>query len=274
MSLKQNIYRTLKSKPVFWRNILNVKSRVGYLSSPAAILPQPLKNVVNDLNQKGIGFATFEDVFPGESLESFVKEVQQEKEKYLADQYSKKNDEKDFMHFILGLEPTFEKDSLWNKIASHPNLQAIADNYFGLKNCEMRYYNIWLHESRGDEPHGSQLWHRDREDLQILKIFIYLNDVDTSQGPFIYAPSTHVKGLVKQQPEHKLEHGVKRTTDDMMNAIVPKEKWQSAKGKAGTVVFADTHGYHKGGFVREGERLLFTAMYVSPSCQRRYFKSN
>lgn len=140
-----------------------------------------------------------------------------------------------------------------------------------MKDVEVRYYNVWHHLATQEEPSASQLWHRDREDLQILKVFIYLTDVSVENGPFTYAPQTHLLGKMQSESEFFLEKNVKRTNDDMMNNLVNKNQWIQATAPKYTLIFADTHGFHKGGYVKEGERLLFTAMYVSPGCERHYF---
>ena len=106
----------------------------------------------------------------------------------------------------------------------------------------------------------------------ILKVFVYLSDVSEENGPFVYAPGTHLLGQVRRNPEFSLDGGVARTTDTQMDAIVSRKDWVSCCGPAGTIVLADTHGYHRGGLVRAGERLLYTCMFTSPSCPRRYFK--
>lgn len=100
-----------------------------------------------------------------------------------------------------------------------------------------------------------------------------MEDVGPDNGPFYYAPGTQIGGRVKKEPRfYKELEGTHITTEEMMNEVILRDHWVSATGKKGTVVLADTHGYHKGGFVKEGERSLFTCMYVSPSCGRRYFQ--
>jgi ectoine hydroxylase-related dioxygenase (phytanoyl-CoA dioxygenase family) len=115
-----------------------------------------------------------------------------------------------------------------------------------------------------DSPKNAQLWHRDRDDMQILKVFIYFTDVDEETGAFVYAPGTHALGTITKQPAYFLEDGkTKRSYDEDMNKIVPQDKWLLGKGSTGTIVFADTHGYHKGGFVKTKFRFLYTCMYLS-----------
>jgi hypothetical protein len=40
-------------------------------------------------------------------------------------------------------------------------------------------------------------------------------------------------------------------------------------GKKGTIIFADTRGFHKGGEARTRDRLMYNAMYTSPASESR-----
>ena len=56
-----------------------------------------------------------------------------------------------------------------------------------------------------------------------------------------------------------------------MAAVVPKDRWTVAIGSAGTVVFADTHGYHRGGLARTDDRVMYTCMYTSGASESEEF---
>ena len=47
----------------------------------------------------------------------------------------------------------------------------------------------WLNYPTDQPPAVSQLWHRDPEDLRLIKVFIYLSDVEEHSGPFSYIPA-------------------------------------------------------------------------------------
>lgn len=260
--------KKLKRNPLFWYHVVNRNVGKSY-EKPTGVL----NDVVENLYARGIAKARFEDVFEGISFSEFKNKVDEAVREYEAHGKTMEHDEKYYMNFVLGLEPSYDSASAWAKVAEHPNLKKVANAYFRMSRTEMRYYNIWKHEKAIREASGSQLWHRDREDVKILKVFVCMEDVDATKGPFTYAPGTHLEGRVKQEPDFFLEKsGTRRTTDAMMDKVVPKTDWVYSVGKAGDVVFADTNGYHKGGEVAEGYRLLFTCMYVSPGCGRVYFK--
>jgi hypothetical protein len=262
------IKKVIKRIPWVWYNLRNREFR----DTPEP-LGVDLKCVVDGLTSKGIVNSDFEIIFPDVSWDTFYADVYKAVGTYEKDGSFAEHNDKDYMSFVLGLNPIYEGRSLWSRIAEHHNLRSIAKSYFKMSRVDMRYYNIWKNEAASGEPSGSQLWHRDREDVKILKVFICIENVDDINGPFTYAPGTHMEGNIKGEPTYRIEnHQTHRTTDDMMDKLVPRENWVKATGKKGSIIFADTNGYHKGGYVQEGRRLLFVAMYVSPASERFYFK--
>jgi hypothetical protein len=259
--------KRFKRNPWIWYNIRN---RGNHLYSVE--LGSNLQQVVDDLNIHGIAKSEFSLVFPDIDWDYFEEKVKQEVTRYESAGKISEHEDKSYMNFVLGLNPDYDADSLWSKVSEHPSLSSIASAYFQMKKVEMRYYNIWKHDASEGEAKGSQLWHRDREDVKIMKVFICVEEVDDKRGPFVYAPGTHLEGKIKGEPEYIVEKsGTHRTTDSMMKKLVPQSDWVWSTGKKGTIVFADTNGYHKGGYVKEGYRLLFTCMYVSPVSERHYF---
>jgi hypothetical protein len=90
--------------------------------------------------------------------------------------------------------------------------------------------------------------------------------VDENTGPFTYAPGTHPKGTVTREPEFLFKDGkTPRSNDDQVGKLVPPEKWMRGIGPAGTMIFADTRGLHKGGLAKTRERYLYTAEFTSPN---------
>jgi hypothetical protein len=260
----------VKRQPFVWYYVRNRK----YINNVPAI-PSNLAALLQELRHKGIAKTNFSTLFPEMNWVAFSEEVYKAVAEYEKNGKFSEHSDKDYMNFVLGLNPVYHANSPWAKIAEHTNLQNLACGYFKLSRVDMRYYNVWKHEAAKGEAKGSQLWHRDREDEKILKMFICIEDVDDTRGPFTYAPGTHKDGSVKSTPRFiKEASGVHRTTDEMMDEIVPQNEWVKATGKKGDIILADTRGYHKGGFVKEGYRLLFTCMYVSPASDRLYFSNH
>jgi hypothetical protein len=178
---------------------------------------------------------------------------------------------KSFIYSLLGESPTLQPQGIYARFALNSTILNIANGYLGMFS-RLRYYNVWHTFASGAEPRQSQLWHRDREDRYICKVFVYLSDVDEGAGPFTYAPGTHAKGRVKAQPRSFAEpDGVRRSDDAQMAEVISPEQWIRCTGRAGTIVFADTRGYHKGGEARERDRVMYTCMFTSPASESREF---
>jgi phytanoyl-CoA dioxygenase PhyH len=101
---------------------------------------------------------------------------------------------------------------------------------------------------------AAQLFHYDFNRLNFLKVLIYLTDVDEHNGPHCY-----VRGSHRDKPDALLHD--RRMTDEEINAHYPAEQISQVTGPAGTVLIADTLGFHKGQRLDSGERLLFHLEY-------------
>ncbi|MEY2404618.1 MAG: hypothetical protein QOD38_2169 [Acidimicrobiaceae bacterium] len=155
-----------------------------------------------------------------------------------------------------------------------PELLAVADGFFGLS-VQVVECKLWRSVPISGEPSGAQLWHRDRPaDRRMLKCFVYLNDVGPEGGPFGYIPGTQPGGALHDiAPAATPSSYVPRVDDDAMAACVPREAWRIATGPSGTIVFANTAGYHRGGFVERGTRLALMCHYGSQAAwQRKRFE--
>lgn len=144
------------------------------------------------------------------------------------------------------------------RLAIHPAILLVANQYLGLRSS-LRAINLWVNRPTPERPTESQLWHRDGDDRMILKVFIYLVDVDMDNGPFWFIPGTHLRrcispGSVAEPP---------RIDDQAMRMLIGDEQWKSFTGPSETIIFADTTGLHKGGKCDMRERILLTFEYVS-----------
>jgi len=256
-----------------WRYGFNLKSTLAYrLDQPA--IQDEARRVLDELNHNGVAISSVEKLFGDtscfEELCRAVEELENDwagqiaAERADADRYDASY--KTFLYELLGRKPQLDPDSVYARFALQRPILQVANAYFGMY-TQLRYYNIWHTLTTKSEARESQLWHRDREDHSILKLFVYFMDIDDGAGPFTYAPGTHHKGANRRTPEFFIENNVRRTSDEQMAAVVPREKWVKATGRKGTILFADTAGYHKGGLARERDRLMYTCMFTSPTSQ-------
>jgi hypothetical protein len=78
---------------------------------------------------------------------------------------------------------------------------------------------------------GTRLWHKDADDVNVIRVTVYLNDVlDDDAGPFQYLP----KPLT---PSYREFRGVDAIRDDVMARVVPESRWKRCLGPKGTVLF-------------------------------------
>lgn len=171
---------------------------------------------------------------------------------------------------LLGAFPQLGWDDPALALATASDITRVADIYFGLTTRVLEC-KVWRTCASESEPSGSQLWHRDRPaDRRMLKCFVYLTDVRADNGPFSFVPGTHALGArASLTPTSTPSRYVPRTTDDEMARWAPRETWRIATGPAGTVVFADTSGLHRGGWVTSGQRTAFMAHFGSQAAWQK-----
>jgi hypothetical protein len=134
-------------------------------------------------------------------------------------------------------------------------LLAIVENYIGLP---VSYLGPSF---RKDIPNGkvvgTRRWHRDGEDRRMVKILVYLNDVNDNGGPFEYIPK---RLTPSRRAMRKLRNPF---VDEGMTQVVPRSKWHSCLGACGTIVFADTAQIWHHGKLPLTERVAIIYTYTS-----------
>lgn len=230
-------------------------------------LPAPDGNSVSRLRERGIVIGKTADFLGPQGLAALTagdklvrarlasKEVQQ----LLADGRNA-GQHKNYLIHLVDFHDTLPADHPLLALALDERLLRIVGDYLGMW-PQLHAIGSWYNFPVDQDMKASQLWHRDPEDLKTVKVFIYLDDVGPNQGPFTYIPGSHPLGAdCTLQPVHKHP---RRVLDDEMQTAFPKSRWLDCTGKAGTMIIADTVGFHRGGHVKEGHRLLVTFTYTS-----------
>ena len=133
----------------------------------------------------------------------------------------------------------------------------IAESYIGLP---VLYLGA---EVKRDYPTGEftgvRKWHTDSEDYRIVKIIIYLNDVDEKGATFQYIPRDK-SAIAKKDLSYKF--GL--LSDELMAQYVPRQDWIGCVGKQYTAVIVDTANvFHRAKPSFSKERLSITYHYMS-----------
>jgi len=161
----------------------------------------------------------------------------------------------------------------------------IATKFLNVDDPKIFNVLAWIHSWNNNfGRQHSQNWHRDREDFKLLKIFIYHSEVNENNGPFEYVPKSFCGGDF-----YGLYEG--RTTywdyaSDSENRGNPKSQAEIDKcdetcisftGKPGDIIMVNNSGFHRGGFVSEGIRVMSHALYIRPDAymikNQKYFTS-
>jgi hypothetical protein len=138
----------------------------------------------------------------------------------------------------------------------------IARHYFGqeVKICNIDYWLNLPLENGG--PTSSQKWHRDFEDRRVLKAFVYLTDVNESNGPLSYLSGSQPGGRYESIFPTRPPLGVV-VEDEQLSVVVDPTSLQTFILPRLAVVFADTAGLHRGGYCTSGIRFAFTTTFTT-----------
>ena len=134
---------------------------------------------------------------------------------------------------------------LWGADAK---LLRIIENYLKLP---VAYDGLSYYYSLPDgRESGPRKWHRDKEDWQMIKVGVYINDVNEDGGPFECVTPAANEILCEKLRSQSIRR-YKTAFHREIQAMLPEhmqENWhKSCIGKAGTVIFVDTaRYYHRG----------------------------
>src|SRR5258706_8587023 len=131
----------------------------------------------------------------------------------------------DIAHRYLGCLPVLDSVAMW---WSTPHLERAADEI-------------------------AQTFHIDYDRVKWLKIFIYLTDVTPESGPHVYVRHSHLR---EERRAELIGRGYVRLPDEDVLRVYRADEVVNICGPAGTVLFEDTSGFHKGRMPEKQERLM------------------
>ena len=135
------------------------------------------------------------------------------------------------------------------KLANRPDVLSHAAAVIGGKPT-LSDMLVWWSFPGQQEPTDAQLWHRDRADWKMVKLFVYLTDVDEESGPHIYAKNSALGGHLVDLRRFK-EAEVREHYKDVVVAT----------GFAGHAIMTNPQGLHRGSLPTKLPRLVFEATY-------------
>ena len=147
----------------------------------------------------------------------------------------------------------------------------LSDNVLNIVNSchgmllRLNYIDTWLSiPTANDIVNYTEGWHRDHEDLKMIKIFIYLTNVDETMGPFTYLKGSQDGARHDYINPAKPPVGVE--IDELQFAKLMSrdpDSLQIFTGESGTIIICDATGIHKGGRTTSKPRKVVVATYTS-----------
>ena len=161
-------------------------------------------------------------------------------------------------------DPRIPSDSPWLRLAVCDALLDVVNSFRGVYTKLVGIDNWYtVPFSENDQRVASQRWHRDPEDVHVVKCFLYFSDVDPDAGPFEYVPSSTTDGRYGEL----WEWGTQKRwypPQEEFEARIPESDRIQLTGPSGTLILCDTGGFHRGGHARAKPRVLSTHTYISP----------
>jgi len=164
-------------------------------------------------------------------------------------------------------DPRIPSDSPWVRLAASDALLDVVNSYRGVYTKLVgldNWYTVPFPES--EERVASQLWHRDPEDVHVVKCFLYFSDVDEDAGPFEYVPGSANGGRYGELWQWGTEKRWYPPPEEF-EARIPMSDRVRLTGPKGTLILCDTAGFHRGGYARAKPRVLESHTYISPDAK-------
>jgi ectoine hydroxylase-related dioxygenase (phytanoyl-CoA dioxygenase family) len=251
------------------RVLSNRKSRALY-ESERPQLDDVQRRILADVEAEGYATVAFTELFGDEQWQ----ELEAMRDRFVAEteaDLAKGGDNvrvragKEFVVRLHSYDVQLSLDDPWFRTAASHRLLDLANAYLEMWS-KLEYVDVWYSVPQPADATriSSQRWHRDYNDQHLLKVFLYLVDVDETMGPFQYVPGSQPGGQYADAwPWEPL--GKNYPTEEELEALIPSSSVRAFTAPKGTLIFCNTAGFHRGGFSTTRPRVLATATYSSPA---------
>ncbi len=258
------------SLPVWQARNLPHRIRYGLTRRP---LSPAVAAVARDLASGGIAVTRLSDLFPGELVSELDRYVLRQWERLGIDRQigelrARPTASQEKTSYLLDLwegEHRLDLSNPFVRFSLSVPVLSIVSSYLGmLPKFREFFLQVTAPVASGD-PYASQRWHADPDDRRMVKVFLYLNGVDETAGPFSYIRCSHGGGRWRHLFPFAPKARSRRPDPAFIQAHVPAEDIVVATGPAGTLIFCDTSGVHRGGYATRGHRTMWTGVYTTPA---------
>lgn len=253
------------------RRVLNTRPREAF-ARQRPVLDEVQKRTLRDLQERGIAFVPIGELVGGDTFDRLSKSA----EAWLASDAVKAQEKayplmepakrwKEYLIRYYPHQPEVEPTCEWLRFGVNARVLDVVNSYLGLLS-KLIYVDVWHTQPLRDVPDfsGSQRWHRDPEDSRLVKVFLFLSDVGEDSGPMHYVPYSRAG----ERFGHLWPQRAQVTSlppPEEFDRTIPRSSWAICAQPRGTLVFVDTTGFHMGGRLTSGRRIMGTWTYVSPA---------
>lgn len=254
-------------------HLLNLPSRISYLMGRRPLAPRE-EDLVRDLAASGIAIAHVSELFPPEvfaALESHASArlarpaVRSRLEH--RDGESPLIQSKRKHSFLVDLwkgEHRLDPEHPFHAFSLSKPVLGVVSAYLGvLPKFREFFLQATVPIPSGTTAYSSQRWHADPDDRKLVKVFLYLNDVDETTGPFTYIRFSHGRGKWRGVFPYAPKRHTRHPDSAFIDGHIPPEDRIVATGPAGTIIFCDTSGIHRGGYATSQPRVMYTSVYTT-----------
>jgi hypothetical protein len=251
--------------------LLSNRASRGHFGEAPPSLDDVQRSILSDVREHGYSLRSFEEVFSDAAAWTAIEE---QRDRFVASteadlatggEHVRVRPGKEFVVRLQSYGVELGPADPWFGAVASQRLLDLANAYLEMWS-KLEYVDVWysVPQPAAAERISSQRWHRDYNDKHLLKVFLYLVDVDEHMGPFQYVAGSQPGGAYADAWAWA-PLGQHYPTEEELEARVPSSAVQTFTGPAGTLVFCNTAGFHRGGFSTTKPRVLATATYSSPA---------
>ena len=137
-------------------------------------------------------------------------------------------------------------------IANNEKIIKILSSYFQSP-FKLDYVTaFWSFKNESEIEEKTQFFHRDLDNFNFIKMFVYLSDVDTKSGAHQYILKSH---------NNNYDHKISRSVINIKDLDIKNIKIFNFEGEIGTAILANTFGIHRGMTPIKKDRLMLVFSY-------------
>jgi len=154
------------------------------------------------------------------------------------------------------------------KLACDPTIVEAVRSYLGCPPTISAVQAWYTFPGQSDIP--AEMFHRDRDDFNFVKLFVYLSDVGPQDGPHQYIPYSHRVDTLQQYFRAKgasvdlrplFQGNSRNLTPGDLDRLFAKDI-MTLTASAGFAFLEDTYGLHRGTRPTGATRLIFSTLYT------------